>query len=66
MSNKIIIIGGDPNSINSEIIFKSWVKLNNQLKKKIYLIGNYVLFRKQFLKNNDFEIITVKISNFYD
>ena len=31
---KIILIGGDPNSINSEIIFKSWRKITNTLKKK--------------------------------
>ena len=31
---KIIIISGDPNSINSEIIFKCWKKLNNSEKKK--------------------------------
>ena len=40
---KIILIGGDPNSINSEIIFKSWRKISNTLKKKIYLISNYNL-----------------------
>jgi len=31
---KILIVAGDPNSINSEIIFKSWRKLNNSIKKK--------------------------------
>jgi hypothetical protein len=34
MSKKIIIVAGDPNSINSEIIFKSWKKINSSLKKK--------------------------------
>ena len=29
MNKKIIIIGGDPNSINSELIYKSWKKLTN-------------------------------------
>ena len=28
MKNNIIIIAGDPNSINSEIIYKSWKKIN--------------------------------------
>ena len=37
MMNKILIVAGDPNSINSEIIFKSWKKLNDNLKKKILL-----------------------------
>ena len=27
MKKKLLIISGDPNSINSEIIFKSWKKL---------------------------------------
>ena len=47
MRKKIIIVTGDPNSINSEIIYKSWKKINNSLKKRIYLISNYDLMRKQ-------------------
>ena len=31
---KILIVGGDPNSINSEIIYKSWIKLPKSIKKK--------------------------------
>ena len=31
---KIIIIGGDPNSINSEIIYKSLEKINKMLQEK--------------------------------
>ena len=34
MKKKIIIISGDPNSINSELIFKSWKRLNTSVKKK--------------------------------
>ena len=45
MRDKILILSGDPNSINSEIICKSWKKLNNFLKQKIYLISNYDLFK---------------------
>ena len=45
---KIIIINGDPNSINSEIIYKSWKKLKKSLKKQIYLISNYNLMNSQF------------------
>ena len=48
MKEKIIIVGGDPNSINSEIIYKCWKKLNNSIKKKIFLISNYELIKKQF------------------
>ncbi len=52
MKNKIIIVYGDPNSINSEIIFKSWKKISKNLRKKIYLISNYELLKKQFKKLN--------------
>ena len=48
MKKKIIIISGDPNSINSELIFKSWKRLNTSVKKKIYLISNFELIKKQF------------------
>ena len=47
---KIVIISGDPNSINSEIIFKSWKKINKSLKKRIFLISNYQLLKQQFEK----------------
>ena len=30
---KIILVTGDPNSINSEIIFKCWKNLSNKIKK---------------------------------
>ena len=46
---KIAVIIGDPNSINSEIIFKSWKKLDTNFKK-IYFIGNIELVKKQFKK----------------
>ena len=44
--NKIIcLVAGDPNSINSEIILKSWKKIRSENKKKIILIANYELIR---------------------
>ena len=49
---KIIIFTGDPNSVNSEIIFKCWRKISNSLKKKIYFISNFQLLKKQFRKLN--------------
>ncbi len=52
MKDKIIIVSGEPNSINSEIIYKSWKKLNKNLKKKIYLVSNYNLIKRQFLTLN--------------
>lgn len=48
MKKKIIIIAGEPNSINSEIIAKSWKKINKNLKKRIIIIGNYELIKCQF------------------
>ena len=50
MNKKIIIITGDPRSINSEIIYKCWKKLDVKLKKKIYFISNYRLIKEQFRK----------------
>ena len=50
MRNKIIIISGDPNSVNSEIIYKSWKNISNKLKKKIYFVSNFELLKSQFNK----------------
>tara|TARA_B100001093_G_C26737109_1_gene974946 strand:+ start:353 stop:1318 length:966 start_codon:yes stop_codon:yes gene_type:complete len=62
MNNKIIIVSGDPNSINSEIIFKTWKKLSDVEKRKVYLITNYNLINNQF-KKLKYNIITLKIRN---
>ena len=50
MNKKIIIVCGDPNSINSEIIYKTFLKLGKGLRKKLILIGNYNLIYSQFFK----------------
>ena len=64
MKNKIVIVAGDPNSINSELIFKCWKKINSSIKKKIYLIANYDLIIKQFKKlNYSIKITKVKSLN---
>ena len=47
---KIILVSGDPNSINSEIIYKSWMNISNQIKKKKILISNYRLLSDQYKK----------------
>ena len=62
MKNKILLVGGEPNSINSEIIYKCLKKISNEFKKKIYLISNYELIKKQFslLKCKE-KLIKVKI-----
>ena len=46
---KIVIISGDPNSINSEIIIKVLKALKN-VRRKIYLISNIELMRSQLKK----------------
>ena len=62
MKKKIILISGDPNSINSEIIFKSWKKINKTLRKRIYLISNFDLINEQFSKLK-YKIKTIKVKN---
>lgn len=59
---KILILSGDPVSINSEIIYKVWKKISKRLKKRIYIIGNYDLLKEQF-KKLGYKIELVKISN---
>ena len=57
---KIIIVSGDPNSINSELIYKSLKQINNKIKKKIYIISNYNLLISQLKKlkmNLNFQIV---------
>ena len=66
MSSKIIIVAGDPNSINSEIIYKSFTKTNIKQKKQLYLIANFDLIVKQFNKLKfKRKIIQVKDINDY-
>tara|TARA_Y100000590_G_scaffold326156_1_gene370114 strand:+ start:338 stop:1315 length:978 start_codon:yes stop_codon:yes gene_type:complete len=48
MKKIIAIISGDPNSINSEIIAKTWRKKNNLGNLNIFIIGNFLLLKKQF------------------
>ena len=61
MIKKIILVAGDPNSINSELIFKCWKRIDNLTKNKIYLIANYDLILKQFKKlKYSIKIVKVK------
>ncbi len=62
MKNKILLIAGDPNSINSEIIYKSFKKLGRSQKNKIYLIGNYDLILIQ-LKKLQYNLRLKKVNN---
>ncbi|MDC0903009.1 4-hydroxythreonine-4-phosphate dehydrogenase PdxA [Pelagibacteraceae bacterium] len=63
MKNNIIILGGDPNSINSEIIYKTWNKVNKKIKRKFCVIANYNLILAQF-KKLKLKIKITKIKNF--
>ncbi len=65
MKNKILIVGGDPNSINSEIIYKSWKKSSSAIRNKIYIITNYKLFKKQILKLK-YPLKILKVENHKD
>ena len=65
MKKIISIIAGDPNSINSELIFKTWKNFNIKIKKEIILIGNYNLIYKQ-KKRLKFNINLSKINHIDD
>tara|TARA_B100001059_G_C17814047_1_gene574022 strand:- start:1093 stop:2064 length:972 start_codon:yes stop_codon:yes gene_type:complete len=61
---KIIVVGGDPNSVNSEIIFKSWKKLKKNIKKKIFIVASYELLKSQFKAlNYSFKLRKIKNLN---
>ena len=62
MIKKIIIVAGDPNGINSEIIFKSWKRLDKNLKKNTYLVANFKLIKEQ-LKKLKLRLQIVKVDN---
>ncbi|MFL2889457.1 MAG: 4-hydroxythreonine-4-phosphate dehydrogenase PdxA [Pelagibacteraceae bacterium] len=61
MNKKIAIVTGEPNSVNSEIISKSWLK-NKSIFKKCFLIGNFSLIQNQ-IKRLKFKIPMKKISD---
>ena len=52
MSKKICIVYGETKSINAEIIFKSISKINKSIKKKIFIIGNFKIIKKQLKELN--------------
>ena len=62
MSKSIAIVAGEPNSISSEIIFKSW-KLKKKYKyRPFFIIGNFDLLNLQKKKLK----IKVKIKQIYN
>ena len=47
MRKTVAILAGEPKSINSEIIAKSWKLIKKNQKKNIFVIGNFALLKKQ-------------------
>ena len=47
MYKPVAIIAGEPNSISSEIIFKSWKLRKKNFKFPLIIIGNIKLFNLQ-------------------
>ena len=62
MNKPIAIIAGEPNSISSEIIFKSWKYRKKSLFRPFFIIGSYDLLNKQ-KKKLKFSIKLKKIDN---
>lgn len=65
MRQKILLTSGDPNSVNSELIFKCWKKISKKVKKRIFLISNYKLLKEQYKKLN-YKIKLRKVTDFKD
>ena len=55
MNKPIAIIAGEPNSISSEIIFKSWQQRKKYIHKPLFVIGSVKLLNLQKKK--------IKLSN---
>ena len=62
MNKSVAIIAGEPNSISSEIIFKSWLLRKRYFHKPFFIIGSYVLLNLQRKKLN-YKIKIKKINN---
>ena len=65
MKKKFCIVVGEPNSVNSEIIAKSWKKISSYKKKHIFFVGNYDLINKQF-RRIKIKILTNKLNSIND
>jgi len=50
MKKIIGVISGEPNSINSEIIAKTWKKKDSFGKLDFFIIGNFLLLKRQLSK----------------
>ena len=61
MNKSIAIIAGEPNSISSEIIFKSWKLKNQFIHKPLFVIGSIRLLNIQMNKLK-YNIITKRVN----
>ena len=62
MNKPIAIIAGEPNSISSEIIFKTWKSKNRYKHKPFFIIGSIQLLNSQ-MKKLKYNITIKKIAN---
>ena len=62
MNKPIAIISGEPNSVSSEIIFKSWLLRKKYFHRSLFIIGNINLLKSQSKKLN-YKIKIKKIGN---
>ncbi len=65
MKKPIAIIAGEPNSISSEIIFKSWKFKNKYKHKPFFIIGNFQLLNLQ-MKRLKYNIKIKKIDKTFN
>ena len=65
MKKPIAIIAGEPNSISSEIIFKSWKSKNKYKHKPFFIIGSVKLLNFQ-MKKLKYNIKIKKIDNNFE
>ena len=65
MKKPIAIIAGEPNSISSEIIFKSWKSKNKYKHKPFFIIGNFQLLNLQ-MKRLKYNIKIKKIDKIFN
>ena len=62
MKKPIAIIAGEPNSISSEIIYKSWKSKKKYKHKPFFIIGSFQLLNSQ-MKKLKYNIKIKKIDN---
>ena len=65
MSKPIAIIAGEPNSISSEIIFKSWKLRKKYIHKPFFIIGSFQLINLQ-MKQLKYKIKIKKINKHFN